>query len=110
MTRKISTRVLRTRLIKYEQCRDAKCTPGWIMDKELKKYGISVKRKCGSKYARMTLKRLNNVSDAEWQVHNKCTDKHYNVSRYSKMWKKQFQCVKKNCNHMKLFYSASSTS
>ena len=104
MIRKIHTPDLRARLIKYAQCRDAKCTPERIMDKELKKYSRSLKRKCGSKYARMTLKKLKNVSAAEWRVHNKCTDKHYNESRYGKMWKKQFQCVKKNCNHMKLFY------
>jgi hypothetical protein len=110
MIRKIPTRVLRARLIKYEQCRDAKCTPGWIMDKELKKYGTSLKRKCGSKYARMTLKRLKNVTAAEWRVHNKCTSKHYNESRYNKLAEKQTRCVRKNCNHMKLFYSASSTS
>ena len=90
---------VRARLIKYQQCRDAKCTPEWIMNKELKKYSKSLKRKCG-----ILPKNLNTISDKEMHAHAKCTSKLYNVSRYHQMDKKQTRCVKKNCNHMQLFY------
>ena len=36
-----AVKLLRARLIKYQQCRDAKCTPEWIMNKELKNYSKS---------------------------------------------------------------------
>jgi hypothetical protein len=93
-----AVRLLRARLIKYEQCRDAKCTPEWVMDKELTNYSKSVKSKCG------ILKNLKNISDKEMRAHAKCTSKLYDASRYHQMAKKQTRCVKKNCNHMRLFY------
>lgn len=105
-TRKLMrrTHLLRARLIEYAQCRDAKCTPEWIMDKELKKFSKSVKNKCGR-----LPKNLNTISDKEIRAHAKCTSKLYDVSRYHRMAKKQTQCVKKNCNHMQLFYPVQKT-
>lgn len=94
-----AVRLLRARLIKYEQCRDVKCTPEWVIDKELTNYSKSVKGKCGR-----LPKNLNTISDKEMRAHAKCTSKLYDASRYHQMAKKQTQCVKKNCNHMRLFY------
>lgn len=99
-----STKGLRERVLNYEKCRESKCIPSKLMEKELKNYSKSVKRKCGNKYSRMTLKQLKNVSAQEWKVHNKCTSKYYNRSRYHEMDKKQTRCLKKNCNYMQLFY------
>jgi hypothetical protein len=94
-----AAKLLRARITEYEQCRDAKCTPEWIMDKELKNYSKSLKSKCG-----ILPKNLNAISDTEMCAHAKCTSKLYDVSRYHQMAKKQTRCVKKNCNHMQLFY------
>jgi hypothetical protein len=99
-----SVKLLRARLKKYEQCRDAKCTPELIMDKELKKYSKLVKNKCGR-----LPKNLNTISDKEMRAHTKCTSKLYGVSRYHRLWKKQFECVKKNCNYMQIFYPGQKT-
>ena len=99
-----AVKLLRARLIKYQQCRDAKCTPEWIMNKELKNYSKSLKRKCG-----ILPKNLNTISDKEMHAHAKCTSNLYNVSRYHQMDKKQTRCVKKNCNHMQLFYPVQRT-
>jgi hypothetical protein len=94
-----AAKLLRARITEYEQCRDAKCTPELIMVKELKKYSKLVKSKCG-----ILPKNLNTTSDTKMRAHAKCTSKLYDVSRYHQMAKKQTRCVKKNCNHMKLFY------
>jgi len=95
-----AAKLLRARITEYEQCRDAKCTPEWIMDKELKNYSKSVKSKCGR-----LPKNLNTISDRQMRAHAKCTSKLYDASRYHQMAKKQTRCVKKNCNHMQLFYA-----
>jgi len=88
----------RARIKKYEQCRDTKCTPEWIMDKELKNYSKTVKSKCGR-----LPKNINAVSDKEMRAHAKCTSKLYAVSRYNDLSKEQMQCVKKNCNYDEVF-------
>ena len=93
-----AVKLLRARLTKYEQCRDAKCTPEWIMDKELKNYSKLVKNKCGR-----LPKNLNTISDKEMGAHAKCTSKLYGVSRYHRKSKRQHECVKRNCNYMQLF-------
>lgn len=91
-------KLLRARITEYEKCRDTKCTPEWIMDKELKKYSKLVKSNCGR-----LPKNLNTISDRQMRAHAKCTSKLYNASRYHEMDKKQTRCVKHNCNHMQLF-------
>lgn len=58
-----AVRRLRARIKKYEQCRDTKCTPEWIMDKELKNYSKTVKSKCG-----ILPKNLNAVSDKQMRA------------------------------------------
>ena len=105
-TRKLTqaAKLLRARITEYEQCRDAKCTPEWIMNKELKNYSKSVKIKCGR-----LPKNLNEISDKKMRAHAKCTSKLYDVSHYHQMAKKQTRCVKKNCNHMQLFYPVQRT-
>ncbi len=82
----------RSLIKKYLQCRDTKCTPEWIMDKELKKLSKTYKKKCG-----ILPKNLNAVSDKEMRKHAKCTSKIYSASRYNEMSKEQTKCVNNNC-------------
>lgn len=102
-----SVKLWRAKLRKYNKCRDTKCTPEWIIDKELKNYAKTVKNKCGR--LPRNLNELKAVSDENMRAHAKCTSKVYGVSRYHRLWKKQFECVKKNCNYMQLFHPGNTT-
>ena len=65
----------------YMQCRDTKCTPNKVMEKERAVYMQTLKRKCS-------------------QTYSACTANHYNGSRLKPMDDKQAKCSKKNCDHL----------
>jgi len=73
------------------QCRDTKCTPERIMNKERAVYMQTLKRKCSL---------AKNPSKQEVQAYSACAEKHYNGSRLKPMDNKQAKCSKKNCDHL----------
>ena len=77
--------------ITYMQCRDTKCTPERIMNKERATYMQTLKRKCSL---------AKNPSKQEVQAYSACALNHYNGSRLKPMDDKQAKCSKKNCDHL----------
>jgi hypothetical protein len=75
----------------YMQCRDTKCTPERIMNKERAAYMQTLKRKCSL---------AKNPSKQEVQAYSACASNHYNGSRLKPMDDKQAKCSKKNCDHL----------
>ena len=73
------------------QCRDTKCTPERIMNKERAVYMQTLKRKCSL---------AKNPSNQAIQAHSACAANHYNGSRLKPMDDKQANCSKKNCDHL----------
>ena len=73
------------------QCRDTKCTPERIMNKERAVYMQTLKRKCSL---------AKNPSKQEVQAYSACAANHYNGSRLKPMDDKQAKCSKKNCDHL----------
>jgi len=75
----------------YMQCRENKCTPERIMNKERATYMQTLKRKCS---------RAKNPSKQDVQAYSACAAKHYNGSRLKPMDDMQAKCSKKNCDHL----------
>ena len=75
----------------YMQCRDTKCTPERIMNKERATYMQTLKRKCSL---------AKNPSKQEVHAYSACAANHYNGSRLKPMDDKQAKCSKKNCDHL----------
>lgn len=75
----------------YMQCRDTKCTPERIMNKERAVYMQTLKRKCSL---------AKNPSKQDVQTYSACAEKHYNGSRLKPMDDNQAKCSKKNCDHL----------
>ena len=75
----------------YMQCRDTKCTPERIMNKERTNYMQTLKRKCSL---------AKNPSKQEVQTYSACAANHYNGSRLKPMDDMQSKCSKKNCDHL----------
>ena len=76
------------------QCRDTKCTPERIMNKERTNYMQTLKRKC-------SLAAIKNYpSNQAIQAHSACATKHYNGSRLKPMDDMQAKFSKKNCDHL----------
>ena len=75
----------------YMQCRDTKCTPNKVMEKERMIYMQTLKRKCSL---------TKNPSKQEVQAYSACALNHYNGSRLKPMDDKQTKCSKKNCDHL----------
>ena len=73
------------------QCRDTKCTPERIMNKERAVYMQTLKRKCLL---------ANNPSKQDVQAYSACAANHYNGSRLKPMDDKQIKCLKRNCDHL----------
>ena len=73
------------------QCRDTKCTPNKVMEKERATYMQTLKRKCSL---------AKNPSKQEVQTYSACALNHYNGSRLKPMDDKQTKCSKKNCDHL----------
>ena len=78
----------------YMQCRDTKCTPERIMNKERAVYMQTLKRKCSLEAVK------NYPSKQAIQAHSACAANHYNGSRLKPMDDKQANCSKKNCDHL----------
>ena len=78
-------------LLTYMQCRDTKCTPNKVMEKERATYMQTLKRKCSL---------AKNPSKQEVQAYSACALNHYNGSRLKPMDDKQTKCSKKNCDHL----------
>ena len=76
------------------QCRDTKCTPERIMNKERAVYMQTLKRKCSLEAVK------NYPSKQAIQAHSACAANHYNGSRLKPMDDKQAKCSKKNCDHL----------
>ena len=76
----------------YMQCRENKCTPERIMNKERTVYMQTLKRKCSLA--------AKNPSKQAIQAYSACAEKHYNGSRLKPMDNKQAKCSKKNCDHL----------
>ena len=75
----------------YMQCRDTKCTPNKVMEKERATYMQTLKRKCSL---------AKNPSKQDVQTYSACAANHYNGSRLKPMDDKQAKCSKKNCDHL----------
>ena len=75
----------------YMQCRDTKCTPNKVMEKERVTYMQTLKRKCSL---------VKNPSNQAIQAYSACAANHYNGSRLKTMDAKQAKCSKKNCDHL----------
>lgn len=75
----------------YMQCRDTKCTPERVMEKERATYMQTLKRKCSL---------AKNPSKQAIQAYSACAANHYNGSRLKPMDDKQTKCSKKNCDHL----------
>ena len=73
------------------QCRDTKCTPERIMNKERAKYMQTLNRKCSL---------AKNPSKQDVQAYSACAANHYNGSRLKPMDDKQIKCLKRNCDHL----------
>ena len=73
------------------QCRDTKCTPERIMNKERAVYMQTLKRKCSM---------ANKPSNQDVQAYSACALNHYNGSRLKPMDDKLNKCSKKNCDHL----------
>jgi hypothetical protein len=73
------------------QCRDTKCTPNKVMEKERATYMQTLKRKCSL---------AKNPSKQEVQTYSACALNHYNGSRLKPMDDKQTKCSKNNCDHL----------
>uniref|UniRef100_A0A6C0I5C2 Uncharacterized protein n=1 Tax=viral metagenome TaxID=1070528 RepID=A0A6C0I5C2_9ZZZZ len=93
-TKSRKTKVYYTMPLTYMQCRDTKCTPERIMNKERAVYMQTLKRKCSLAAIK------NNPSNQAIQAHSACATKHYNGSRLKPMDDKQAKCSKKNCDHL----------
>ena len=103
-TRKTKSRKTKSRKMKdvhymmppltYMQCRDTKCTPERIMNKERATYMQTLKRKCSLAAVK------NYPSKQAIQTYSACTANHYNGSRLKPMDDKQAKCSKKNCDHL----------
>jgi len=76
----------------YMQCRENKCTPERIMNKERAVYMQTLKRKCSLA--------AKNPSKQAIQAYSACAEKHYNGSRLKPMDDNQAKCSKKNCDHL----------
>ena len=75
----------------YMQCRETKCTPNKVMEKERANYMQTLKRKCSL---------AKNPSNQAIQAYSACAANHYNGSRLKTMDNKQAKCLKKNCDHL----------
>ena len=76
------------------QCRDTKCMPERVMEKERIAYMQTLKRKCSLAAVK------NYPSNQAIQAHSACATNHYNGSRLKPMDDKQNKCLKKNCDHL----------
>lgn len=73
------------------QCRETKCTPNKVMEKERANYMQTLKRKCSL---------AKNPSKQAIQAYSACAANHYTGSRLKPMDDKQAKCSKKNCDHL----------
>jgi hypothetical protein len=73
------------------QCRDTKCAPERVIEKERVTYMQTLKRKCSL---------ANKPSKQDVQAYSACALNHYNGSRLKPMDDKQNKCSKKNCDHL----------
>lgn len=78
----------------YMQCRDTKCTPERVMEKERANYMQTLKRKC-SLAKNPSIQAIQAI-----QAYSTCAANHYNGSRLKTMDNKQAKCLKKNCDHL----------
>lgn len=75
----------------YMKCRDVKCTPERVIEKERALYMKILKRKCVL---------AKNPSKQDIKAYSACSANHYNRSRLKLMDDKQTKCLKKNCDHL----------
>lgn len=75
----------------YMQCRETKCTPNKVMEKERANYMQTLKRKCSL---------AKHPCNQAIQAYSACAANHYTGSRLKPMDDKQTKCLKKKCDHL----------